>query len=465
MLEIALDYRPVADVAARLAGRPGFAFLDSAGDYGEIGRYAFVAADPFGTFVVRDGVAFWDDARLPGTSLEALRDVLGRYRIAGDPASFPFRGGGIGYIAYDFGRHLERLATPADPATPVDDLRFEFYDVVLAFDLQEKRLVLFSSGFPAEGEARETRAHERAAEMMAWLTEEVETPGFRSFPASGTWRSNFTEAAYQAAVARVQAYILAGDIYQANISQCFTADIPADFDPWAFYRTLRAVNPAPFGAFLRSGTVAVASSSPERFLKCRDGNVEARPIKGTARREVDAARDAAVAEALLSSDKDRAENTMIVDLLRNDLSRVCQPGTVKVPTLCGLESYEGLHHLTSVVTGRLKPGCDAVDLVAASFPGGSITGAPKLRAMDIITEIEGVARGVYCGAIGYLGFDGGLDLNIAIRTVTFEPGRARFSAGGGITLLSDPAAEYAETLVKASRIFAAFRAHADEECT
>ena len=460
MLEIALDYRPAADVAACLAGRFGFAFLDSAGDYGELGRFAFVATEPFGAFVVRDGVAFWNDERLSCIPLDALRDLLRRYRIESEPACFPFRGGGIGYIAYDFGQRLERLAAPADPASPVDELRFDFYDVVLAFDQQEKRLVLFSSGFPAEGEARQKRAHERAAEMMARLAEEVDAPGVMSSPAIGAWRSNFTQTAYEAAVGRVQDYILAGDIYQANISQCFTAEIPADFDPWAFYRTLRAVNPAPFGAYLRSGKATIASSSPERFLQCRNGQVEARPIKGTARRDPDAVRDAAVAEALLSSEKDRAENTMIVDLLRNDLSRVCQPGTVKVPMLCGLESYEGLHHLTSVVTGTLKPGFDVVDLIAASFPGGSITGAPKLRAMDIITEIEGVARGVYCGAIGYLGFDGGLDLNIAIRTVTFEPGRARFSAGGGITLLSDPAAEYAETLVKANRIFAAFKAYA-----
>lgn len=463
MLEIALEYRPATDVAARLAGRPGFAFLDSAGEYGELGRYAFIAADPFGTFSVRDGIAFWNDAPLSGLPLVELRDVLSRYRLAGDLSSFPFRAGAIGYIAYEFGQRLERLATPVDATSAVHELRFDFYDVVLAFDQKDKRLVLFSSGFPEDGAAQQGRARERAAAMVAQLTSDTNAPGLTAPTAIGAWQSNFTGTAYEAAVARVQDYILAGDIYQANISQCFTADIPADFDPWAFYRTLRSINPAPFGAFLRSGTATIASSSPERFLQCRHGQVEARPIKGTARREDDCLRDAAVAETLLASEKDRAENTMIVDLLRNDLSRVCQPGTVKVPMLCGLESYEGLHHLTSVVTGTLKSGYDAIDLIAASFPGGSITGAPKLRAMDIITEIEGLARGVYCGAIGYIGFDGGLDLNIAIRTVTFEPGRARFSAGGGVTLLSDPAAEYAETLVKANRIFAAFKAHAGGE--
>lgn len=459
MLEIALDPVPAPEAAGILSGRPGFAFLDSAGEHGDLGRYAFIGADPFGTFSVRGGVAFWNEEALAGPPLTELRRLLARFRIEGDSA-FPFRGGGIGYIAYDFGRRLERLAEPADPASPLDELRFDFYDVILAFDRREGRACLFSSGLPVAGQARAARARQRAEEMMAHLR-----AGRRDEPAApraiGEWRSNFSPATYAAAVARVKDYILAGDIYQANISQRFSCELPAGFDPWAFYRALRAANPAPFSAFLRSGPAAIASSSPERFLSCRNGHVEARPIKGTARRDADPARDAEIAAALLASEKDRAENTMIVDLLRNDLSRVCAPGSVQVPMLCGLESYEGLHHLTSVMTGQLREGRDAVDLIAASFPGGSITGAPKLRAMDIITEIEGVARDVYCGAIGYLGFDGALDLNIAIRTVTFAPGAAHFSVGGGVTLLSDPEAEYAETLVKAARIFAAFRAHAE----
>lgn len=460
MMQVELDGVPAMDAAEALSGRPGFAFLDSAGDHGDLGRYSFAAADPFGTFSVKGGAAFWNGAPLAGPPLAELRGLLGRFRLRPGSRPVPFRGGCIGYIAYDFGRRLERLAEPADPRSPVDEMRFDFHDTVFAFDRREGRSFLFSSGFPeTEASLRAARAEARAQEALQWLRAERK-PRTHAARAAGAWRSNFSPAGYEAAVARVRDYILAGDIYQANIAQRFACALPADYDPWAFYRTLRSVNPAPFGAFLRSGDVAIASSSPERFVKCAGGRIEARPIKGTARRDADPVRDAEIAAELLRSEKDRAENTMIVDLLRNDLSRVCAPGTVRVPTLCGLESYEGLHHLTSVVTGELKAGRDALDLLEASFPGGSITGAPKLRAMDIISGIEGVARGVYCGAIGYIGFDGDMDLNIAIRTVTFEPGAASFPVGGGVTLLSDPAAEHAETLTKAGRIFEAFRVHA-----
>lgn len=458
MMQAELDYAPALNAADALSALPGFAFLDSSGEHGALGRYSFIGVDPFGSFAVREGQPFWNGEALPEAPLAALRVLMRRFpaEAAGE---FPFTGGAIGYIAYDFGRRLEKLREPEERDTGLDEMRFDFYDLVLAFDHAEQRCVLFSSGFPEREEGpRRARAGARLEAARRWLAAPPAHPAAWGGSA-GEWRSNFTPAGYEAAVRRVQDYILAGDIYQANISQRFSRPLPADFDAWAFYRTLRAVNPAPFSAFLRSGEAAIASSSPERFLSCRGGVVEARPIKGTARRGDDAAQDARIANALLASEKDRAENTMIVDLLRNDLSRVCAPGTVQVPMLCGLETYSGLHHLTSAVTGALRQGFDAIGLLEAAFPGGSITGAPKLRAMDIITEIERAARGVYCGAIGYLGFDGALDLNIAIRTVTIRPGEARFSVGGGITLLSDPAAEYAETLTKARRIFEAFAVH------
>lgn len=456
MLEVALDTYSAMHAAEVLSRQPGFAFLDSTGQHGELGRYSFIGVDPFGTFRVRGGVAFWNGERLAASPLQGLRAALARYSIEADSV-FPFRGGAIGYIAYDFGRQLETLAEPAGPASPVDEISFDFYDVILAFDHQEGRARLFSSGFPAAEGQRAERARHRADNVMDLLNRGHSPSGKAIAEARLEWHSNFTPQTYAAAVKRVKDYILAGDIYQANIAQRFTSALPESFDAWAFYRSLRAANPAPFGAFLRTGGVTIASSSPERFVACRQRSVEARPIKGTARREADPVRDAKVASDLLASEKDRAENTMIVDLLRNDLSRVCAPGTVDVPVLCGLETYEGLHHLTSVVTGYLRDGRDVIDLIAAGFPGGSITGAPKLRAMDIITEIEGCARGIYCGSIGYLGFDGDMDLNIAIRTVTLEPGRASFAVGGGVTLLSDPVDEHAETLVKAGRIFTAFQ--------
>ncbi len=270
------------------------------------------------------------------------------------------------------------------------------------------------------------------------------------------WRSNFTRQAYERAVETVRDYIRAGDIYQANIAQRFTADLPAGFDPFALYRRLRETNPATFGAYQEFEGLTVASSSPERFVRLDGRHVETRPIKGTAKRLPDPAEDRAAAEGLAASAKDRAENVMIVDLLRNDLSRVCAPGSVAVPVLCGLETYAGVHHLVSVVTGTLRDGLDGLDLLEKTFPGGSITGAPKIRAMDIIAEIEGDAREIYCGAIGRIGFDGDLDTSIAIRTVFMDDREAVLQAGGGVTLLSEPGPEYDETLAKAERVFRAF---------
>ncbi|MGY3591910.1 anthranilate synthase/aminodeoxychorismate synthase-like glutamine amidotransferase [Bradyrhizobium sp. USDA 4341] len=252
--------------------------------------------------------------------------------------------------------------------------------------------------------------------------------------------------------------ILAGDLFQANIAQRFTARLSTIFDPLTFYRQLRSLNPAPFGALLRYGRLTIASSSPERFLKLDGTRVETRPIKGTIARSSDSNEDQRRAQMPVASEKDRAENIMIVDLVRNDLSRVCTPHSVDFPALCDLESYASVHHLVSVVTGQLAGDEDAVTLLRACFPGGSIAGAPKVRSMQIITEIERVAREVYCGAIGFIGFNGQMDTNIAIRTVTIDDDMAVFHAGSGITAMSDPAAEYEETLAKAQRIFDAFRA-------
>jgi para-aminobenzoate synthetase component 1 len=271
------------------------------------------------------------------------------------------------------------------------------------------------------------------------------------------WQSNFTREDYEKAIARTVELILAGDIFQANITQMFSAPIPPGFDPLGFYRVLRGKNPATFAAYMDYGSIQIASSSPERLLRYDGTTVEARPIKGTRRRDSDPVRDANLIADLTASRKDRAENVMIVDLLRNDLSRVSKPGTVKVPMLCGLETYANVHHLVSVITSELKDGHGVGDLIGATFPGGSITGAPKIRAMEIIAEIEQAPRGVYCGSIGYIGFNGRTDFNIAIRTAQFADGVARVQGGGGITARSNPAAEYEESLTKIKRIMEAFR--------
>lgn len=448
--------------AEALAALPGLAFLDSAMHHDTLGRTSTLAADPFGRFRCRDGVATLDGRNLPGSGLEALRACLAPYRTARDPDLPDFAGGAIGYVAYDLGAALERVAPPARRAGLCDDIAFNLYDTVLSIDHATGRCRLFATGFPeTDPAAREARARARLAQFTRLLAEARPSPA----PAAQgplEWRSNFSQAAYEAAVERVRAYIRAGDIYQANIAQRFEADLPEGFDPLKLYRRLRATNPATFGAYLDFGPLRIASSSPERFLKLSGRAIETRPIKGTVRRVADPEADARLGEALQANPKERAENIMIVDLLRNDLSRICEPHSVRVPVLCGLESYASVHHLVSVVTGTLKPGLDALDLIAATFPGGSITGAPKLRAMDIITEIEGDARELYCGAIGALGFEGDLDTAIAIRTVFMDARTAVLQAGGGVTLLSEPGPEYEETLTKAARVFQAFEPEALE---
>ena len=326
--------------------------------------------------------------------------------------------------------------------------------MVVAFDHREERCWLLASGHPAVGAAaRRARAAERLDAFEALLRDS--TPSDAP-PTTIEWHPEAGRDAHRAAVERVRELILAGDIYQANVAQRFLATMPDGAAPWDLYRHLRAANPAPFAAYLDQGARKILSSSPELFLRSDGHRVETRPIKGTARREAEPVADRAAAAALAASAKNRAENVMIVDLLRSDLSRVCEPDSVAVPTLCTVESYAGLHHLVSAVTGTLRHGVDALDLLAASFPGGSITGAPKLRAMEIIAAVEGRSRDVYCGAIGWIGFDGAMALNIAIRTIVAEGRGLELAVGGGITLLSDPDEEYEETLVKADRVFAAF---------
>lgn len=460
---------PVA-AAEALARLPGLAFLDSAMRHETLGRRSILAADPFGRFRHAGGRSTLDGTAVAGSGqdgsgLEALRACLAPYRLEPEEG-IGFPGGAIGYFAYDLGARLERVAPPARRAGLTDDIAVNLYDTVLIVDHDGGTCRLVATGFPetdrAARKARATARLDRFADLLAAGPRRGGEEGRRaavSAPSPAAplaWRSNFTRPAYEAAVERVRDYIRAGDIYQANIAQRFEADLPPDFDAFALYRRLRETNPATFGAYLAFEGLTVASSSPERFLKLEGRAVETRPIKGTVRRAADPEEDRARGAALQADVKERAENIMIVDLLRNDLSRICEPHSVAVPVLCGLESYASVHHLVSVVTGTLRPGRDALDLIAATFPGGSITGAPKLRAMDIITGIEGDARELYCGAIGALGFDGSLDTSIAIRTVFMDETRAVLQAGGGVTLLSDPASEYDETLTKAARVFAAF---------
>jgi para-aminobenzoate synthetase component 1 len=443
-----IAYGDPALMLRRFAGSKDLTFLDSALQQGELGRYSYVAADPFEIFAIAEGES--GEAAL--ARLDRRLKRLQLTRVSGLP---PFQGGFAGYFAYEFGRLLEPHVMARTPPPDIPPVTLHAYDTIVAFDHQAKRCWIISTGLPeTDPETRILRAEQRLAEFESMCLAPL--PELSGDHVIETWQSNFTRRAYEAAVQRTIDHVLDGDIFQANISQRFSAALPAEFNPLRHYLVLRDRNPATFGAFLDYGAIKIASSSPERLISFDGIAAEARPIKGTRRRDADASIDAELKAELLASRKDRAENVMIVDLLRNDLSRVSEPGSVQVPVLCGLESYASVHHLTSVVTGRLATAKSRGDLIAACFPGGSITGAPKIRAQEIIAEIEQVPRNIYCGSIGFLSFTGHMDLNIAIRTVLFHAGRAAFQGGGGITAKSLPSDEYEETLAKVTRIAQSF---------
>ncbi|MCG6897040.1 MAG: aminodeoxychorismate synthase component I [Thiocapsa sp.] len=444
-----LPYHP--DTASRfapLARRPWAVFLDSAREVGgsSAGRYDIVAADPSITLVTRGDVT---EIRGPAGLSLSPQDPFELVRQAlGDPVEpmpgLPFCGGAMGWFGYDLGRRIERLPRLAEDTERIPDMAIGIYDWSLVVDHVERRSWLVAAG-------RNPRTSARWDELVAdFRRPPVATREDAAFRATGPISPNMTRAQYDAAIGRIQSYILAGDCYQVNLAQRFSA--PVVGDPWSAYTRLRALNPAPFSAFLSTPFAQVLSSSPERFLALRAGRVETRPIKGTRPRGADPEADAGLAGELAESPKDRAENLMIVDLLRNDLGRVCRPGTIRVPSLFQVEPYATVHHLVSTVTGNLAAGEDASALLRACFPGGSVTGAPKIRAMQIIEELEPHRRGVYCGAIGYLGFDGDMDTSIAIRTLVSSGGTARFWAGGGIVHDSVAEAEYQETFDKAAAL-------------
>jgi para-aminobenzoate synthetase component 1 len=457
----------------RLAGWPHRLFLDSAARDGHLGRYSYVTADPVA--LIRSGNGRTEyrgyDGRIrPALDpLRSIRELLAPFAAAPVNGLPPFQGGAVGFLAYDWGRKLESVAAPAHDDVPVPDALFGVYDWVLAWDHQTSRSWLISTGMPElSPAARSDLAVRRAAAVRTCLqgvdvlTDRADRgarphDAVRWYPVVNAWpgdlevRSTFTRAGYVSAAQRVREHILAGDIFQANLSQRFEA--PLVETAWGVYCRLRLVNPAPFAAFLDFGEAVVLSASPERFLRLDgSGCVEARPIKGTRPRAATADEDAALARALATSEKDRAENLMIVDLMRNDLSKVCRAGSVRVRELCAVESFATVHHLVSTVVGRLEPGRDALDLLQAAFPGGSITGAPKIRAMQVISELEPTSRGIYCGSIGYWSLSGDCDASIAIRTALVRDGRIYFGAGGGVVADSDPEQEYLETLHKARGI-------------
>jgi para-aminobenzoate synthetase component 1 len=447
-----IPWRPPSEAFRSFAGDPRLAWLDSAAVGDPRSRYSYLCPEPFSR-ITADGTSVWlNREQQAGDPFTVLAQQLARFSLPPGLAPVPFAGGAVGYLGYELGRWLERLPArhPATPGLP--DMAIGFHDVILAFDGWEERCWLISSGFPERGVERETRARLRAAQIRGLL--DGGGPVVAS-PPSLCWTPDSTRAEYEARVARVLDYIRAGDIFQANVTMAHRADRPPGLDPAALYLALRARSPTPFAAYFACDEVTLAGASPERFLKLDPaGRIETRPIKGTRPRRADPAADQAEANALLMSEKDRAENLMIVDLMRNDLGRVAEIGSVRVPELFALESFATVHHLVSAVEARLRPGLGPVDLLRGTFPGGSVTGAPKIRAMEIIDEVETSCRGPYCGAIAWIGFDGAMDSSITIRTLVVTADQIIAQAGGGIVADSDPASEYEEHWVKIRSLLA-----------
>ena len=456
----------------RVADKPWSVFLDSGHQQqATSGRYDIIAIEPIAS-VVTEGdkttiTHSLDNHTKVSTKdpFDLLRDILDHYREAiphsiRQKIKLPFIGGAMGYFSYDLGRRIEKLPVKARDAENLPEMAIGIYDCVFIVDHDKKQSFL---SVPSDKKL----AKQRIAHWQNLIKQSTKKTGKNNketngFKVTGEIKSNLNFKQYSKAFDKIQTYIRAGDCYQVNLTQRFSA--PATGCLWNAYQTLKKINPAPFSAYFNTPFGEILSASPERFLsvQCKndcDNNqpetrykVSTKPIKGTRPRSNDPKEDQALIETLKNSEKDRAENVMIVDLLRNDLGRVCETGTVNVPKLFDIESYATVHHLVSTVEGTLDKNQDAISLLRASFPGGSITGAPKIRAMEIIEEIEPHRRGIYCGALGYIDFNGNMDTNIMIRSLIYNQGEVRYWVGGGIVYDSNVDEEYQETLDKGAAL-------------
>lgn len=469
MLKHALPYHhDTAQLFAHIAHLEWAMWLDSGqlidpatGKPGsQYGRFDIVVCKPRMTFVTKgattevsqNGQITHSDADPFSLIKEALAADLTSTQTL--PSHLPFAGGALGYFGYDLAQRIEKLNNHAQVEAKIPQLMVGIYDCALVVDHREKTAFLVSQNLHQN--ARENFDALRA--LFCAPSSGAETKS--AFKVTSEVVSNMQKSQYAQAFDRVKQYILEGDCYQVNLAQRFAAK--AQGDGWQAYQKLREISPAPFMAYMRLPDLEVLSGSPERFLQVVNGHVETRPIKGTRPRGQDAAQDAQNATELQNSLKDRAENLMIVDLLRNDIGKNCEIGSVKAEQLFQLQSFANVHHLVSIITGKLAQGKSALDLLRGCFPGGSITGAPKLRSMQIIEELEPHQRGLYCGAIGYIGFDGNMDTNITIRTAVYSheqagEGEVSFYAGGGIVADSTMEKEYVETLDKASSMLKLMR--------
>ncbi|MDH3974493.1 MAG: aminodeoxychorismate synthase component I [Deltaproteobacteria bacterium] len=417
------------------------------GKVSDSNRYSFAGAAPFLTMESEgDKINIYREGKRStsyGNPFTALHSLLKEFP-AEPREDFPFTGGAVGYIGYEAGEHIESMPERKADNFSAPDIHLGFYDTIFIYDHLQSTLFLSSTGYPEKGAKRRERAKERVKQFSDLIYNRKESGPDES--RMGKVSSNFDRKAYLNEVEKIKKYIESGDIYQANLSHRFSASFEGT--PFSLYRRFTSANPVPFSACLELPGLSIISNSPERFLALRGNRIESRPIKGTISRSADKSEDILRKKALRESEKDRAEHIMIVDLVRNDLGRVCKYGTIKADSLMDIESYANLHHMVSTVSGEINEGIGPVDCIKAAFPGGSITGAPKVRAMEIIHEIEQCPRWIYTGSIGYIGFDGSMDLNIAIRTAFIKEGKVYFSTGGGIVADSIPESEYEETLLK-----------------
>ncbi len=460
LLKHSLKYQVnTAQLFARLSHKPWAILLDSGQPQSQYGRYDIIVADPFITVSTDDdGAKTKTEITRQGQvevsfddPFDILNSLMAPYKAAQN--DLPFYGGAVGYFAYDLARQVETLANFSLLNPTIPHMMVGIYDWAVVVDHREKTACLVSYGF-------QQSTLDGWAGLCALFDVPVASPNLGSFELTTAVSSNMDFSQYTKAFNAIKRYIIEGDCYQVNLAQRFSAK--ARGNAWAAYNKLREISPAPFMAYMNFGYLQVLSGSPERFLQVVGNHVETRPIKGTRPRSEDAEQDQQFSDELQDSIKDRAENLMIVDLLRNDIGKSCETGSVKADQLFLLQSFANVHHLVSIVTGMLKPSKSVIDLLRGCFPGGSITGAPKLRSMQIIEELEPNRRGVYCGAIGYIGFDGNMDTNIAIRTVVYSKdesgaGEINFYAGGGIVADSILEKEYAETLDKASSMMKTMR--------
>jgi len=440
-----------AELFAPIAGRPWSVFLDSGFPYSSQGRYDIIATDPVCTLVTHGESTEITCNGVSRVSCEDPFDLV-RQQLLPELKGFddlPFNGGAIGYFSYDLARRLEKLPMLASDAEHIAEMAVGIYQWALIVDHHQQKSYLV-------GQAEDAQQWQA---LIAQFSSLPARPPSEAFKVLGDIKANMDKAAYAHAFERIKYYLREGDCYQVNLTQRFVAE--CEGNPWTAYLSLRELNAAPFSAYLNLPEVQILSSSPERFLKLTDGIVETKPIKGTRPRKQDDTEDQEQIRLLESSKKDRAENLMIVDLLRNDISKTCKNGSVKVPVIFDVETYTTVHHLVSTVTGILADDKHALDLLKSCFPGGSITGAPKIRAMEVIEELEPHRRGVYCGAIGYIGFDGNMDSNIAIRTLVHSENNIRFWAGGGIVNDSVMEEEYQECFDKAAAMLDLLRQFTD----